>query len=421
MSDDHPRYVAKELDADDPLAHLRDRFVIADDDLIYLDGNSLGRLPAATPAHLDRLVRRGWGEQLVRSWPTWIDWGRRLGDRLARHALGARPGEVVVSDSTSVNLYKLAAAALDAAPAGRRTILVDAEDFPTDRYVVQGLAAARGLTVRALPSDLDDGLHLDQLRDALDHTVALVLLSAVSYRSGALLDMGAVNAAARECGAVVLWDLSHAAGAVPVELTGTGSELAVGCTYKYLNAGPGAPAFLYVRQEMQGRLRQPIQGWFGQRDQFLMSAAYDPAPGLDRFLVGTPPILSLAALDPALDVLAEAGVDRVRRKGVRLGELLVELADAWLTPYGFRLACPRDPRRRGSHVTLHHPEALRISRALATEGRVVGDYRTPDRLRLGPAPLYTRFVDVWDAMDRLRDIAARRAWERMPGEPSRVT
>jgi kynureninase len=421
MTDDHPRYVAKELDADDPLAHLRDRFVIADDDLIYLDGNSLGRLPAATPAHLDRLVRRGWGEQLVRSWPTWIDWSRRLGDRLARHALGARPGEVMVSDSTSVNLYKLAAAALDAAPGDRRTVLVDAEDFPTDRYVVQGLAATRGLTVRALPSDLDDGLDLDRLRKALDHSVALVLLSAVSYRSGAMLDMGAVNTAARAAGAVVLWDLSHAAGAVPVDLTGTGTELAVGCTYKYLNAGPGAPAFLYVRQEVQNRLRQPIQGWFGQRDQFLMSAAYDPAPGLDRFLVGTPPILSLAALDPALDVLAEAGVDRVRRKGIRLGELLVELADAWLTPYGFRLASPRDPRRRGSHVTLHHPEALRVSRALAVQGRVVGDYRTPDRLRLGPAPLYTRFVDVWDAMDRLRDIADRRGWERMPREPSRVT
>jgi kynureninase len=420
MRDDFPRYRAKELDAADPLADLRDRFVIGDDDLIYLDGNSLGRLPAATPAHLDRLVRQGWGERLVRSWPTWIEWSRRLGDRLAAHALGARPGEVVVCDSTSVNLYKLAAAALDAA-GDRRTVVVDAEDFPTDRYILQGLAAERGLTLRMLSSDLDEGLRPHEVRAALDSDVALVVLSAVSYRSGALLDIAAVNAAAREVGAVVLWDLSHAVGAVPVDLTASGTELAVGCTYKYLNAGPGAPAFLYVRREVQSRLRQPIQGWFGQRDQFLMGPEYDPAPDLDRFLVGTPPILSLAALDPALDVLAEAGVDRIRAKGRRLGELIVTLAEAWLAPYGFRLASPRQADRRGSHVSLYHPEALRISRALADEYRVVGDYRTPDRLRLGPAPLYTRYVDVWDAMDRLRDLAERRAWEHVPGEPSRVT
>ncbi|MFC5944745.1 kynureninase [Micromonospora harpali] len=419
MRDDFPRHLAKELDAADPLADLRDRFVIADDDLIYLDGNSLGRLPAATPAHLDRLVRQGWGDGLVRSWPTWIEWSRRIGDRLAAHALGARPGEVVVSDSTSVNLYKLAAAALDAA-GDRRTVLVDAEDFPTDRYVLEGLAAARGLTLRLLPSDLDEGLRLDELRAALDGDVALVVLSAVAYRSGALLDMTAVNAAARQVGATVLWDLSHAVGSAPIELAATGADLAVGCTYKYLNGGPGAPAFLYVRRELQSRLRQPIQGWFGRRDQFGMGPGYDPAPDLDRFLVGTPSILALAPLDPALDVLAEAGIDRVRAKGRRLGELIVTLADAWLTPYGFRVASPREADRRGSHVCLHHPEALRISRALAEAG-VVGDYRAPDRLRLGPAPLYTRYVDVWDALDRLRGLAERRGWERVPGGPSRVT
>ncbi|SBT41940.1 kynureninase [Micromonospora auratinigra] len=420
MSDEFPRYLFKELDAADPLAELRDRFVIADHDLIYLDGNSLGRLPAATPDHLARLVRDGWGGQLVRGWPTWIDWARRIGDRLAAHALGARPDEVVVSDSTSVNLYKLAAAALDAAP-GRRTILVDAEDFPTDRYLLQGLAEARGLTLRTLPSDLDQGLDLATLRAALDDDVALVVLSAVSYRCGALLDLAAVNEAARAVGAYVLWDLSHAAGSVPVELAATGADLAVGCTYKYLNGGPGAPAFLYVRRELQERLRQPIWGWFGQRDQFAMGPDYDPVPDLDRFQVGTPPVLGMAALDPALDVLAEAGIDRVREKGRRLGEAIVSLADAWLTPYGFTVASPRDPDRRGSHVSLHHPEALRISRALAEQARVVGDYRAPDRLRLGPAPLYTRFVDVWDAMDRLRDIAERRSYERVPAGPTRVT
>ncbi|QDY08837.1 kynureninase [Micromonospora sp. HM134] len=414
----HPsRDVAQERDAADPLAGLRDRFVV--DDLLYLDGNSLGRLPAATGDHLAGLVRDGWGTELVRSWPTWIEWPRRLGDRIAAHALGARDGEVIVSDSTSVNLYKLAAAALDARP-GRRTILADAEEFPTDRYLLEGLAAQRGHTLRLLPSDVDEGLDQATLAAALTEDVALVVLSAVSYRCGALLDVAAVTEAARRVGALVLWDLSHAVGSVPLDLTAAGADLAVGCTYKYLNGGPGAPAFLYVRRELQEALRQPIWGWFGQRDQFRMGAGYDPAPGPERFLVGTPPVLGMAALDPALDVLADAGMDRVREKSVRLGELIIELADAWLVPHGFRLASPRDPDRRGGHVSLYHPEALQISRALVDAG-VVGDYRVPDRLRLGPAALYTRHVDVWDAMDRLRDIAERRAWTEVPAEPSRVT
>ncbi|WBB80745.1 kynureninase [Micromonospora sp. WMMD882] len=420
MTREFSRRAAEQQDAADPLAGLRDRFVITEPDVVYLDGNSLGRLPAATPDALDRLVRQEWGAGLVRSWSGWIDWGRRLGDRLATHVLGARPGEVVVSDSTSVNLYKLAAAALDASP-GRRTVLVDAEEFPTDRYLLQGLAEQRGLTLRTLPSDLDEGLGVADVRAALDDDVALLVLSAVSYRSGALLDLAAVNAAARQVGAYVLWDLSHAAGSVPVELTASGADLAVGCTYKYLNGGPGAPAFLYVRRELQATLRQPIWGWFGQRDQFRMGPTYDPSPDVDRFLVGTPPILSLAALEPALDVFAEAGIDRLRAKGVALGELLVELADAWLTPLGFTLASPRDPGRRGSHVSLAHPDALRISRALIAEAKVVGDFRTPDRLRLGPAPLYTRFVDVWDAMDRLRDLVTAGRHEQLPVESLRVT
>ncbi|MBM7084772.1 kynureninase [Micromonospora humidisoli] len=411
------RHVAQERDATDPLAGLRDRFVV--DDLLYLDGNSLGRLPAATGDHLADLVRDGWGTELVRSWPTWIEWPRRIGDRIAAHALGARDGEVIVSDSTSVNLYKLAAAALDARP-GRGTILADAEEFPTDRYLLEGLAAQRGLALRLLPSDLDEGLDQATLTEALTEDVALVVLSAVSYRCGALLDVAAVTEAARRVGALVLWDLSHAVGSVPLDLTAAGADLAVGCTYKYLNGGPGAPAFLYVRRELQESLRQPIWGWFGQRDQFRMGAGYDPAPGPERFLVGTPPVLGMAALDPALDVLADAGMDRVREKSLRLGELIIELADVWLVPHGFRLASPRDPDRRGGHVSLYHPEALRISRALVDAG-VVGDYRVPDRLRLGPAALYTRHVDVWDAMDRLRDIAERRAWTGVPAEPSRVT
>ncbi|MEU6485705.1 kynureninase [Streptomyces sp. NPDC046887] len=414
------RTVAEELDAADPLAAFRERFVITDPETIYLDGNSLGRLPAATPELLRRVVEEGWGGGLVRSWGDWIDWGARLGDRLAERVLGARPGEVVVSDSTSVNLYKLAAAALDAAP-GRTTVLMDAEDFPTNRYVLQGLAEQRGLRLRRLASDLDGGLDLEVLRAALDGDTALVVLSLVSYRSGALADMAAVNGLARAAGARVLWDLSHAAGAVPVELTASGAELAVGCTYKYLNGGPGSPAFLYVRRELHEVLRQPVWGWFGQREQFAMGPEYDPVASIGRFLVSTPPLLSLAAIDPALTVVEEAGVARIRAKGLLLGRLADALADDWLAPLGFRPASPRPPELRGSHLSLHHPEAWRICQTLAAEAKVVCDYRTPDRLRIGPSPLYTRFTEVWDALDRLREVAARGAYLARPAGLARVT
>jgi kynureninase len=421
MVDEAPgRAAAERLDAEDPLAGVRDRFVIDDPHLVYLDGNSLGRLPAATADHLADVVRRQWGGGLVRSWSDWIDLGTRLGDRLAEHVLGARPGEVTIADSTSVNLYKLAAAALDARP-GRGTIVLDGDDFPTDRYVLAGLAESRGHHVRTVSSDPDRGLDLADLRAAVDDDVALVVLSLVSYRSGALTDMAAVNALARDAGALVLWDLSHAAGAVPVSLTATGADLAVGCTYKYLNGGPGAPAFLYVRRELHSTLRQPVWGWFGQRDQFRMGPHYDPVDGIERFLSGTPPILSLAALEPALAVVEEAGVARLRDKGLRLGELVVDLARHWLVPLGFRLASPPDAEDRGSHVSLEHPDAWRICRALAEEADVVCDFRVPDRLRIGPCPAYTRFVDVWDALDRLRELVARGDYRRLPGDLARVT
>ncbi|MGW7079752.1 kynureninase [Streptomyces sp. NPDC054866] len=414
------RTVAEELDADDPLAAFRERFVIADPELIYLDGNSLGPLPAATPEVLREVVEEGWGGGLVRSWQGWIDWGARLGDRLAEHVLGAAPGEVVISDSTSVNLYKLAAAALDAAP-GRGTVLMDAEDFPTNRYIVQGLAEQRGLRLVRLPSDLDGGLDLDALRSALNGDVALVVLSLVSYRSGALLDMAQVNDLAHAVSARVVWDVSHAAGAVPVDLAGTGAELAVGCTYKYLNGGPGSPAFLYVRRDLQSRLRQPVWGWYGQCGQFEMGPDYDPVPGIERFLVSTPPLVSLAAIDPALTLVEEAGLARIRAKGLRLGRLADDLADAWLTPLGFRPASPRPPERRGSHLSLYHPDAWRICQASAADAKVVCDYRVPDRLRIGLSPLVTRFTDVWDALARIRDVVADGAYASRPVGLARVT
>jgi kynureninase len=326
---------------------------------------------------------------------------------------------VIVADSTTVNLYKLAAAALDARP-DRRVIVTDDDNFPTDLYVFQGLAAQRGLELRIIPTDLDEGLDHGVLAGALGDDVALLSLSHVAYRSGALADMAAVTRLAHEAGALVLWDLSHAAGSVPVPLHASGADLAVGCTYKYLNGGPGAPAFLYVREELQAELRQPIWGWFGQADQFAMGPAYEPVKGIERFCVGTPPVLSTYAVAEGVRIVAEAGIGPLRTKGIALTSYLVDLADTVLAPLGFRVASPRDPARRGAHVSLRHPEAWRLCQALV-DARVIPDFRTPDRLRIGPAPLYTRFADVWDGVDRLREITASGAHRAYPGSRSRVT
>jgi kynureninase len=413
------REYAEELDRADPLAGFRDRFVLPEPDLRYLDGNSLGRLPRATVDRLATVVAEEWGRGLVRSWSSWLGLCRRVGDLIGSAVVGARPGEVVVSDSTTVNLYKLAAAALDARP-GRDVVLGSADEFPTDRYVLQGLCAARGLTLREVDADIDAGISVDAVRAALDSSVALVCLSHVAYRSGALADLPAITAAAHEAGALVLWDLSHSGGSVPVELAAAGADLAVGCTYKYLNGGPGAPAYLYVRTDLQDRLRQPVQGWFGTTDQFLMGPAYEPAAGIDRFLVGTPPVLAVAAVEEGVRLIAEAGVDRLRAKGIAMTSYLVSLADEWLAPLGFRLASPRDPALRGSHVSLHHPEAWQVCQAMIDHG-VVPDYRTPDRVRLGPAPLTTRFVDVHDSLALIRDVVEAGDHRKYPEEPAQVT
>jgi len=330
-----------------------------------------------------------------------------------------RPGQVAVCDSTTVNLYKLACAALDARP-GRRVIVTDDDNFPTDRYVLQGIAAQRGGELRMIGTDPDQGLAADALRAAVDERTALVSLSHVAYRSGALADMAAITAIAHQAGALALWDLCHSAGAVPVELDASGADLAVGCTYKYLNAGPGAPAFLYVRRELQQALRQPVWGWFGQRDQFDMGRAYQPAPGIGQFLTGTPQIIGTVAVQEGARLLAEAGIGRLRAKAVALTGYLIGLADAWLAPRGVTVASPRQAERRGAHVTLAHPEAWRISQALIREG-VIGDYRTPDRLRLGPVPAYTRFTDVWDALDILRQIMIGQTYRNVPAARSVVT
>ncbi|MGH2969555.1 MAG: kynureninase [Solirubrobacteraceae bacterium] len=402
------------LDAADPLAGFRERFVITDPERIYLDGNSLGRLPLATRERLHALVEE-WGERLVSGWPDWIDMPVRAGDLLAAGVLGARPGEVVVTDSATVNLYKLVNAAL--ALRGGGALISDRDNFPTDRYVLEGIAHDQGLDLELFRSDPLDG---PQPQDV--HACArgdVVVLSHVAYRSGALADLPAITAAVRARGATVIWDLSHSAGAVPVDLRAAGVELAVGCTYKYLNGGPGSPAYLYVASELQAELRSPIWGWFAQRDQFAMDRAYDPVPGVGRFLAGTPPILQLAAAEEGVRLTAEAGIERIREKSVALTQLLVELHDAWLAPLGFTLGSPRDPARRGSHVSLRHPDAWPITRALAEHANVTPDFRGPDSIRLGVAPLYTSFTEVHDALDRLRAIVER--GELPDAAPARVT
>ena len=409
---------ATDRDSADPLAGFRDRFVIDNPELIYFDGNSLGRLPRVTRDRLHHVIDVEWGGDLIRGWDRWIDLASQTGDVLAG-IIGARPGEVVLGDSTTVNLYKLAAAALDARP-DRRVIITDDDNFPTDQYVLQGLAAARDLELRAIKTDIDAGVRTSDVLAALDDTVALVCLSHVAYRSGAIADLEGITRAAHDVGALVLWDLSHSAGSVPVGLTEAAVDLAVGCTYKHLNGGPGAPAFLYVRHDLQTELRQPIWGWFSQRDQFAMGNAYDPVESIERFLVGTPGVLGgYAALEGAR-ITAEAGIDAIATKARALTTYAVDLVEAWLGADGFTLASPADAARRGAQITLHHPHAWQICQALKAAD-VIPDFRTPDRLRLGFAPLYTRFVDVHTGLARLREIMTSESYEAFPADRGRVT
>ena len=402
-----PRYTersaAEALDAADPLARFRDRFEHRDPDRIYLDGNSLG-MASADVRHAVTEGLEEWARDLVGGWESWIELPRRVGDRLARTCLGARPGEVLVSDSTTVNLFKLAHAALDVRDGA---VVTDAANFPTDRYVLAGVAAARGRRC----------VEVDHASDAVGVSdTGLVCLALVDYRSGALLDMPGLT---RATDALVLWDLSHAVGAVEIDLTV--ADLAVGCTYKYLRAGPGAPAFLYVRRELADGLRSPIQGWFGQRDQFAMGPAYDPAPGIDRFASGTPPIGGLHAIDAALGIIEEAGMAAIAAKGRALTSLAAELTAGWLAPLGFALASPDQAERRGCHVALRHDEAWPIARALIERANVIPDFRQPDVIRLGFDPLTTRFVDVWDGFDRMRSLVANAAHRAAVPPARRVT
>ncbi|HEX2085428.1 MAG TPA: aminotransferase class V-fold PLP-dependent enzyme [Solirubrobacteraceae bacterium] len=398
------REQAASLDAEDPLAGFRGRFAVDETGPLYADGNSLGRLTYASSEAVAGTVEE-WGTRLVGAWEDWIDAPQRVGDLLAEHVLGARPGEVVVCDSTTVNLYKLAGAALAAEPG---PIAALSHDFPTDRYVLQGLAAQFDVDLRLVSRA--------QLPFAAKDA-RLVCLSHVDYRSGEVAEMAAL----RPDRGLVLWDLSHSAGAVELDLEGAGADLAVGCTYKYLNGGPGAPAYLYVRKEHQERLRSPIQGWFGQRDQFEMGLRYEPAEGITRFLAGTPPMLSLLAVEAAVKLIGQAGMAVIAPKTRALTELFVYLHDQWLAPLGFMLASPRGARGRGGHVALRHPQAWPITRALIERANVVPDFREPDVIRFAFPALYTRFVDVVDVAQRTRDVVESGEHERVDASRRRVT
>ena len=413
---------ALRLDHADPLAEYRSAFAATERDgdggRIYLDGNSLGRQPLAAVAAVERRLAE-WREDLVSGWHRWIDLPRTVGDLLATGVLGARSAEVLVADSTTVNLYKLAGAALAARPG---VVVTDRGNFPTDRYVLEGLAAAHRVPLRLIDDDAVLGPTADAVAAACTSgDVRLVCLSHVAYRSGALADLAAITRVAHTAGALVLWDLSHSAGVLPIDLEAHGVDLAVGCTYKYLNGGPGAPAFLYVRSDLQERLRSPIQGWFGQHDQFRMERDYEPEPGIGRWATGTPGILGLAAVEAGVTLAAAVGPVAMARKAARLTELVVTLHDAWLEPLGFTLGTPRAPGRRGAHVSVRHPDAWQICRALIDAADVVPDFRDPDSIRLGVPPLTTRFVDVWDALDRLRGLVAAGGHRLVDARRGRVT
>ena len=407
---------ARALDAADPLAPRRALFAGTESatdgrDLVYLDGNSLGRPLTASIERVTRFLTEEWAGRLIRGWDErWMELPLRIGDDLGAAALGAAPGQVAIGDSTSVLLYKLVRAAVAARP-GRDEIVADSRDFPTDRYILAGIARECGLSMRWVDTDPDAGLTPDSLDGVLGERTALVVASAVSYRSGFLADVPAITDRAHHAGALVLWDLCHSAGVVPTRLDGWGVDLAVGCTYKYLNGGPGSPVYAYVRSGLQEELTQPIQGWMGGADIFEMGPAYTPATGIRRMLSGTPAITSMLAMQDMIALIADVGIDAIRAKSVALTEFALEEIDAVLAPFGVRVATPRDADRRGSHVTVAHPDFRAVVGRL-WERDVLPDFRAPDGLRIGLSPLSTSFEETHRGIaaiaDALREIQETR-------------
>jgi kynureninase len=396
---------AAALDAADPLAGFRDQFIGSDDPKIiaYLDGNSLGRPLRATRDRIGRFITEIWGRRLIRAWDEgWMDDPLRIGDEIGRVVLGAAPGQTVVGDSTSVMLYKWIRAAL-ASQAGRDEIIVDVGNFPTDRFVVEGIAVELGMRLRWLETDRTSGVTIDQVTEVIGSRTALIVLSDVAYRSGYLADVAAITAMAHDHDALVLWDVCHSAGVIPRTLDDWRVDLAVGCTYKYLNGGPGSPAFGYVRTDLQKRLRQPIQGWMGSAQPFAMAGRYAPSDGIRRFISGTPSIIGMLAMQDMLALIEQAGLVAIRAKSVALTEFAIQVADQVLGPLGVRLGSPRDSALRGSHLTLEHPE-FGVATARLWELGVIPDFRPPDGLRIGLSPLSTSFGEVYHGLLAVREV-----------------
>ena len=415
--------LAHELDSKDVLADYRERFVISDPDLLYFDGNSLGRLAKASLERATQVVEEEWGKKLIRGWNQgWWESTSRVGDKIGQ-LIGAAAGQVIVGDTTSINLFKLTSAALNLLPDKKR-IVTDTLNFPSDLYILQGcvqLLGHRHKILRIGSNDHDITPDLGALEQAIDRDTVLVTLSHVVFKSGYLYDMEAVTEIAHRQGALVLWDLSHSVGACPIELDRSNVDLAIGCTYKYLNGGPGAPAFLYVNKSLQDRLFSPIWGWWGQKNPFAFELDYAPTPGIGRFQVGTQPMLSLLTMEAALDPLLEAGLDVIRAKSILLTEYASYLTDTLLAPLGFSLGSPRDPARRGSHISLRHAEGYRINRALIDEMSLIPDFREPDNIRLGFAPLYTTFAEIWEGFDRICRVVTEKRYEHFTKQKLAVT
>jgi len=417
---------ARTLDRDDHLAPFREQFVIKDSSLIYLDGNSLGRLPLLAGEDMERSIREQWGEKLIRSWNEhWYTQSEHLGKKIAR-IIGAHPDEVIVSDSTSVNLYKLAYGALKFMK-DRTEIISDDMNFPSDLYIMQGLIKQFGANYSLSLLKSSDGISPDisELGRMLNRNTALITFSHVTYKSSYLYDMEQVSRMAHQHGALVLWDLSHSVGAIPVNLNSAGADLAVGCTYKYLNGGPGSPAFLFVRRELQEQLENPIQGWFGERNPFEFELNYREPTGIRKFLTGTPPVISQSGLDSALEIILEAGMEAIRKKSVAQSEYLLSLVRQNLSGMGIRKGSPELSERRGSHISVKHEEAYRICKALADPGVgdavVIPDFREPNNMRLGISPLYTSYEEIYLAIMQLKEIITEKLYENYPNTRDQVT
>ena len=419
------REYALELDQNDPLAGYRSKFVITDPNLCYLDGNSLGRLPHATVKAVSDFLSQEWGNEVVTGWSHWIDEAQVAGDLLGRAVLGAGSGQVLVCDTTSVNFYQLCVAAIKARP-GRKTIITDAANFPTDRYILKGIAEQFGLKLIIIDNEdpaiaENELITADLLEKYMTEDVAMVTFEVIQYRSGARTDIQSVTDLARSYGALVVWDASHAAGAIEMNFDACGVDLAVGCTYKYGNSGPGSPAWLYVNKKIQRELQVPILGWFGNEDQFGMGPDFVKAEGIRGFQIASPSIIGIRGVQVAFAMIEEAGIDVIASKAAIGTQMMIDLYDEWLAPLGYTLLTSRNPKERGGHISIGHPDAARICVALRKFANVIPDYRTPNAIRLAIAPLPTSYVEVWDGFQRIRDLTQSRQYEKVEGSDSRVT